>query len=230
MLEIKETTYYILMLLIPFITYYIYYVVTTELVPLDFPPRVNECPDYWIYDTATDGCYGSNFNDDAYVTFDSNNINIGEIAGFNTGESDYNIIAQQSDGKWYFDFKSSDVCDKYNWANKYKIAWSGISNMNKEHCERSKELTKLNTSVSSFDKLRDYTSWKERTSKKRTKKFVENILNYIVYFTYVIGIFLVLYIGFSMEEFLPLKIKREKLNIFIILFVLFLFLFLNQKV
>ena len=63
----------------------------------NWPPSVAKCPDYWVYNAASDMC-------------ESNN-------GFNVGSSDSK----------YSDVSQKSTCDKYKWAKDKEVSWEGLS-------------------------------------------------------------------------------------------------------
>lgn len=71
-----------------------------------WPPKVVNCPDYWT-ETETETESAS----ENTITCNANSDN-------NTGT--YIITTYNYD-------KTNSLCEKYKWANQYKIAWDGIS-------------------------------------------------------------------------------------------------------
>ena len=69
----------------------------------NWPPSVAKCPDYWVYNAASDMCESKN------------NFNVGN-SKFTKYPSDDNITLTQ---------KSN--CDKYKWAKENAISWEGLS-------------------------------------------------------------------------------------------------------
>ena len=177
--NIKENITYIIIGLSPFILYYIYYVITTELTPADFPPRTARCPDYWVYDQSYNGCFGSaypNYNGNiSNYEYNGNEIaynNLGEIVyardindasfNFNIGNlSDISMSGDYTDNsnRRYIDFDISynSLCEKYEWAKQHNITWSGISSLDPDYCKVVEE--KEDTSKDMLDDYRDYASW-----------------------------------------------------------------------
>lgn len=66
----------------------------------NWPPSVAKCPDYWVYNAASDMC-------------ESNN-------DFNEG-SPGNIVTA------YPDVSQKSTCDKYKWAKDKEVSWEGLS-------------------------------------------------------------------------------------------------------
>ena len=181
--NIKENISYIIIALSPFILYYIYYVITSELMPVDFPPRTARCPDYWVYNKAIDGnenthgCFGSaypnyngNISNYKYTDSDISYNELGKIVyarnitdtsfNHNIGNlSDNDINMQDTQSRHYIDFDVSynTLCEKYEWAKQHNITWSGISSLDPEYCKVVKE--EEDTSKDILDDYRDYASW-----------------------------------------------------------------------
>lgn len=71
-----------------------------------WPPSTPECPDYWVID-------GSGNN--------ANCINIKDLGNCNPINGDKHLTINFNNPPF------TDNCSKYNWANKCKIAWDGIT-------------------------------------------------------------------------------------------------------
>ena len=173
--DFKENVNYIILAISPFIAYYIYYVITTELTPINFPPRTAKCPDYWVYDQSYNGCFGSaypnytgNISNYEYDVTTGNYIydNTGKIVytrnindasyNFNIGDlsdNSINSFYEDSKNRRYinFDYSYPLLCDKYEWAKKHNITWSGISSLDKEHCIHRNNTEELDPSKDLLD-------------------------------------------------------------------------------
>ena len=66
----------------------------------NWPPSVAKCPDYWVYNAASDMC--ESIND------------------FNIGSSG-NTVTE------YLDVSQKNTCDKYKWAKDKEVSWEGLS-------------------------------------------------------------------------------------------------------
>lgn len=261
--DFKEKVNYIIIAISPFIAYYIYYVITTELTPTNFPPRIAKCPDYWVYDKNVDGCFGS-----AYPNYSQNisNYEYDDISGnyiydashdrlsmirdisdasfnFNTGDISDNSIHHNTsiDGRQFyyinFDLSFNSLCDKYEWAKKHKITWSGISSLNKDHCIHRENDEKLDTSKDLLDDYRDYNAWYKDSFKNeetwhndsslfRDTEYIKNTLSYILLGTILVGIIVAIKVSVFPGKSQENK-KTNYTSVYLILFV-FVFLILNQ--
>jgi hypothetical protein len=77
-----------------------------------WPPKVVNCPDYWTEtESASENTITCNANSDN---------NIGTYNNTFTDEYGEIITTYNYD-------KTKSLCEKYKWANQYKIAWDGIS-------------------------------------------------------------------------------------------------------
>lgn len=179
--NLKENINYIILGLSPFIVYYIYYVITTELTPTNYPPRIAKCPDYWVYNKAIDGnenkrgCFGSaypnysdnisnyNYTADGFPSGFSRapddasfNFNVGDISN-----SSINSSYKDESNRRYINFDSSysTLCEKYEWTQRHGISWSGISSLDKNICIDTSPNVKLDTSKDVLDDFRKYNAW-----------------------------------------------------------------------
>ena len=257
--NIKENISYIIIALSPFILYYIYYVITSELMPVDFPPRTSRCPDYWVYDQSYNGCFGSaypnyngnisnyeyngsdiSYNDLGQIVYARNNsdtsfnFNIGNLS--NTSMSSY---YEDDSNRRYIDFDVSynTLCKKYEWAKKYNITWSGISSLDPEYCKVVKE--EEDTSKDILDDYRDYASWyknnfkNENTWHNQVSSFRDTkyIKNVLSYI--LLGTILIgICVGIKVAAFPNESSMGKKTNytsLYLILIV-FLFLIINQMI
>ena len=243
--DFKEKVNYIILAVSPFIAYYIYHVITTELTPTIFPPRIAQCPDYWVYDKNVNGCFGSaypNYSDDISnkvtnrgLTDSTFNFNVGDISNSsiihttNTNGTDFHYIN--------FDLSYNSVCQKYEWAKKHNITWSGISSLNKDHCINRETKEKLDTSKDLLDDYRDYNAWYKNSFKNeetwhndtslfRNTAYIKNTLSYILLGSILIGIIVAIKVAVF-----PGKSRQNKVtnytSVYLILFV-FVFLIINQ--
>jgi len=250
--DFKENVTYIILALSPFIAYYIYYVITTELTPTDFPPRIAKCPDYWVYNKNINGCFGS-----AYPNYTGNisnyqyNNRTGEITGtsrnvtdssfnFNIGDiSNNDITYSDNNGYKYINFDASyaSICDKYEWTKKYNITWSGISSLDKDHCINRYNNEELDTSKDLLDEYRDYNAWYKNnfknedtwhndTSSFRDIDYIKNTLSYILLGTILIGIIVAIKVSIFPNE--AKKDKETNYTPVYLLLIVFVFLIINQ--
>jgi hypothetical protein len=95
-----------------------------------YPPIANTCPDYWSSDTnghcKIPGIGGKNIKklySNRQVAISSNIDNSSYTPGYSNGAINF------SDSGWS-SLGTSALCGKKNWANKYGIAWDGVSNYN----------------------------------------------------------------------------------------------------
>ena len=154
--NLKEDINYIILGLSPFIVFYIYYVITTELTPANYPPRIAKCPDYWVYNKNVNGCFGSAYPDyDGDINNDFN-INVGTIS-----DNDINEFSGRENNRYYINFDDMypSLCEKYNWTQKYSISWSGISTLDKNICIDTSPNVELDTPKDLLDDFRKYNGW-----------------------------------------------------------------------
>ena len=242
--NLKENINYIILGLSPFIVYYIYYVITTELTPTNYPPRIAKCPDYWVYDKSVDGCFGSaypnysgnisNSTENRLVTDSSFNFNIGDISNSSINSS----YKDEYDRRYInFDSSYSTLCDKYEWTQKHNITWSGISSMDKNYCIDTSDKNKLDTSKQLLDGYRKYNSWHNNkvtnnvtwhndTSNFRNKSYIRNKLSYILLGTILIGLIVALKISMFPND--AGKNKKPSYTSIYTLILIIVFLILNQ--
>lgn len=68
----------------------------------NWPPSVAKCPDYWVYNAASDMCKSNN------------NFNVG------SSFSKYPDIEGET-------LTQKSTCDKYKWAKENEVSWEGLS-------------------------------------------------------------------------------------------------------
>ena len=260
--DFKEKVNYIILAVSPFIAYYIYYVITTELTPTNFPPRIAKCPDYWVYDKNTNGCFGSaypnyfqnisnyQYDPSGYYIYDAGLGRLSMIRdvsdasfNFNTGDisnSSIDLTTFTNGIEFHyinFDLSYNSLCEKYEWAKKHKITWSGISTLNKDHCINREDKEKLDTSKDLLDDYRDYNAWYKNgfkndktwhndTSLFRNTAYIKNTLSYIILGSILIGIIVAIKVSVFPGKSQQNK-KTNYTSVYLILFV-FVFLIINQ--
>jgi hypothetical protein len=111
---------------------------------LVYPPVANQCPDYWTYDGSycivpDQGVYGKDVTGKTYTDVENSKPLNGVHGGVKTltTTNTPGLIIDNDDKKKLVtlkvDFKNSGwtgVCDQKKWAQKYNIAWDGVSNYN----------------------------------------------------------------------------------------------------
>lgn len=99
-----------------------------------FPPRANNCPDFWTTDTSGNCTIPSNtgknpgklYNGTTIsLTADPANTSATYTPGFMSSTNSINF----SDDGWSSDGKVS-MCAKKNWTTTNGISWDGVSNYN----------------------------------------------------------------------------------------------------
>jgi len=259
--DFKENVNYIILAISPFIAYYIYYVITTELTPTNFPPRIAQCPDYWVYDNSNNRCFGSaypNYSGDiSNYTYDTNGNYVYDNSGtltmrrdvndtsfnFNTGDISNASIHHitNTNGRQFnyidFDLSYNTLCDKYKWAKKHKITWSGISSLDEDHCINTSNIEELDNTKNLLDDYRDYNArhknnfknedtWHNDRSLFRDTEYIKNTLSYILLGTILIGII----VAIKVSVFSGNSDKNKETNynsVYIFLFI-FVVLIINQ--
>lgn len=104
-----------------------------------FPPNTEQCPDMWIPDSSychfngvNSGTYGvdGKYLKEGTVKYDEN-YNGNKVPFFtNGGDPKYNSTTiSPSSTKWSTTGVST-LCAQHDWAKKYGIQWSGISELN----------------------------------------------------------------------------------------------------
>jgi hypothetical protein len=92
-----------------------YYLLNIAAKTATWPPTINNCPDYWDYDTSNNVCVNSkglgNASDPFQQTFDPA-----------TAVATYSNVCPSSSPS-----PLSTNCGKYCYAQQYQIPWGGIS-------------------------------------------------------------------------------------------------------
>ena len=247
--NLKEDINYIILGLSPFIVFYIYYVITTELTPANYPPRIAKCPDYWVYNKNVNGCFGSAYPDydgdisniiSSRTAGDSGfNINVGTISNDDIDEDSNGFSFRGENNLYYINFDDlyPSLCEKYNWTQKYNISWSGISTLDRNICIDTSPNVELDTSKDLLDDFRKYNAWHNNkltnnvtwhkdTAAFRDKEYIRNKLSYIVLGTIFIGIIVAIKIFVFSDD--DVKSNRPSYTSIYIFIIIMTFLIINQ--
>jgi len=129
-----------IVLLILALTYIGVFLIGDDTTQVTFPPHSNQCPDYW------------EVNGNGSCEIQKNGINLGtKLDG--SGERTYadadklefvviDPLTNQPSTNYPFqptntaspeniDFQDKAICEKKQWANRFGVAWDGVTNYNK---------------------------------------------------------------------------------------------------
>ena len=120
-----------IVLLILALTYIGVFLIGDDTAKVTFPPHSNQCPDYW------------EVNGDGSCEIQKNGINLGTKS--DDSERTYadkdEFVPASGDGNQFvtdddsnprsIDFTAGSICDKKQWANRFEVAWDGVTNYNK---------------------------------------------------------------------------------------------------
>ena len=105
-------------------------IIANDSSNIDFPPRVDSCPDYWVHASyLKDPNNVTNISSDEIDVKSLNEecINIKNLGSCNPQDQimDFNAAPYNNEGS---SGPSSGMCAKYKWAKQCNITWDGITN------------------------------------------------------------------------------------------------------
>ena len=114
MANFQRTIIYIGIILLIIIIIIVGYTLATKKTPVQWPPLVGDCPDYWV-DTSGNG---------------GNCVNTKGLGTCTASGSSMNFSIAPYTG-------SNGICNKYKWASKCDITWDGITSGVPNPCDAS---------------------------------------------------------------------------------------------
>ena len=102
--------------------------ISNDSTKVDFPPRIDSCPDYWVHASYLKDSSINVGNSDINVNeLNDECVNVKRMGTCNPDEviMDFNVAPYSNEGDSGPD---SGMCAKYNWAKQCNITWDGITN------------------------------------------------------------------------------------------------------